>query len=62
MFGVLAYDRYTGKFTNIPITATYPLEILSTGKYTIHETQNGPTYVEGNGYHFHNFGISHRLR
>jgi len=48
VFGVLAYDRYTGKFTKIPITATYPLEILSTGKYTIHETQNGPTYVEGN--------------
>jgi len=48
VFGVLAYDRYTGKFTKIPITATYPLEILSTGKYTIHETQNGTKYVEGN--------------
>ncbi len=48
VFGVLAYDRYTGKFTRIPITATYPLEILSTGRYTVYETENGPKLVEGN--------------
>ncbi len=48
VFGVLAYDRYTGKFTRIPVTATYPLEILSTGRYTVYETENGPKFVEGN--------------
>ncbi len=48
VFGVLSYDRYTGKFTRIPVTTTYPLEILSTGRYTIYETQNGTRCVEGN--------------
>ncbi|GAB6136538.1 hypothetical protein [Thermococcus prieurii] len=47
VFGVLAYDRYTGKFTKLPVMATYPLEIISEGRYTIEETSNGPKFVEG---------------
>ncbi|NJE49585.1 hypothetical protein [Thermococcus sp. 9N3] len=46
VFGVLAYDRYTGKFTKLPVMATYPLEILSEGRYTVEETSNGPKFVE----------------
>lgn len=49
VYGVLAYDRYTGKYTEMPLTLTYPLEILTTGSYKIYETTSGgQKYVEFN--------------
>lgn len=47
VYGVLAYDRYTGKYTEMPLILTYPLEILTTGSYKIYETPDGSQkYVE----------------
>ncbi|MDK2915055.1 MAG: hypothetical protein PWQ79_1970, partial [Thermococcaceae archaeon] len=34
VYGVLAYDRSTGEYTEMPLVLTYPLEILTTGSYT----------------------------
>ena len=49
VYGVLAYDRYTGKYTEMPVTLTYPLEILTTGSYKIYESTDGTQrYVEFN--------------
>ena len=36
---IACYDRYTGEYTHIPISGTYPVEIQLTGEYNLTEGQ-----------------------
>ncbi len=49
VLGILAYDKYTGELTRIPMVATYSLEIMNTGNYTIYETSPGKEIYERRG-------------